>query len=72
MRVSGGSGAARFTTGGAGNHTLNFLNIMSMPRGTATIPNPLSISTGFTVGIGGSTTIGALERTGPAMPFAGP
>src|SRR5205814_7596319 len=54
------AGAARFTTGGAGSWTLNYLNMMQMPRGTATNPNPLSISTGFTVGIGASTTVGYL------------
>lgn len=60
-------GAARFTTGGAGPYTLNYVNMMQMPRGTATSPNPLSISTGFTVGAGGSTTVGymALVTTGP-------
>jgi len=60
-------GAARFTTAGAGSYTLNYLNMMQMPRGTATMPNPLSISTGFTVGIGASTTVGgmALMSTGP-------
>lgn len=64
-------GAARFTTGGAGSYTLNYFNMMQMPRGTATRPNPLSISTGFTVGAGGSTTVGylALVSTGP---FSGP
>jgi hypothetical protein len=64
-------GAARFTTGGAGSYTLNYLNMMQMPRGTATSPNPLSLSTGFTVGAGGSTTVGymALVTTGP---FVGP
>jgi hypothetical protein len=64
-------GATRFTTAGAGSYTLNYLNMMQMPRGTATNPNPLSISTGFTVGVGGSTTVGgmALMMTGP---FSGP
>lgn len=66
-------GAARFTTAGAGPWTLNYLNMMSMPRGTATSPNPLSLSTGFTIGLGASTTVG---RMIPAdrnpWPFTGP
>ncbi len=42
-----------------------------MPRATRTLPNPLSLSTGFTVGAGGSTTVGKmiLQLTGP---FTGP
>jgi hypothetical protein len=64
-------GAARFTTGGVAWFTLNYLNMMAMPRGTRTNPNPLSLSTGFTVGAGGSTTVGTmiLQFTGP---FTGP
>jgi len=65
------AGAARFTTGGAGAYTINVFNMMQMPRGTATRPNPLSISTGFTVGIGASTTVGYL-RLAATGPFAGP
>lgn len=58
------AGAARFTSGGVGAYTLNYLNMMQMPRGTATSPNPLSLSTGVTVGIGVSTGVGQmiLER----------
>ena len=64
-------GPARFTTGGAGSISSNHLNMMSMPRGTKTIPNPLSLSTGFTVGAGVSTTVGTmiLQLTAP---FTGP
>ena len=64
-------GPARFTTGGTAWSTLNYLNMMSMPRGTKTNPNPLKISTGFTVGAGGSTSLGEmiLQQTGP---FTGP
>jgi hypothetical protein len=65
------AGAARFTTGGAGSYTLNYLNMMQMPRGTATLPNPLSISTGFTVGVGASTTVGGMALM-TAGPFTGP
>jgi len=44
---------------------------MGLPRGIATRPNPLEISTGFTVGIGASTSVGKmiLQFTGP---FTGP
>jgi hypothetical protein len=64
-------GAARFTTGGAAWFTINYLNMMSMPRGTKTYPNPLRISTGFTVGLSVSTSIGSmtLQSSGP---FTGP
>lgn len=66
-------GPARFTTAGAGPWTLNYLNMMGMPRGTATSPNPLSLSTGFTMGVGGSSTVGGMvpaDRT--PWPFSGP
>ena len=65
------AGLARFTSGGAGSVTSNHLNMMSMPRGTKTVPNPLSLSTGFTVGAGVSTTAGKmiLQLTAP---FIGP
>jgi len=59
-------GAARFTTGGVAWFTVNYLNMMAMPRSTRTTPNPLSLSTGFTVGAGGSTTVGTM-----VLQFAG-
>jgi hypothetical protein len=66
-------GAARFTSAGAGPWTLNYLNMMSMPRSTATLPNPLSLSTGFTMGLGASTTIGRMAPADPnPWPFSGP
>jgi hypothetical protein len=66
-------GPARFTTFGAGPWTLNYLNMMGMPRGTATVPNPLSLSTGFTMGVGGSSTVGAMAPVDESpWPFAGP
>jgi hypothetical protein len=65
------AGAARFTTGGAASFSINFLNMMGLPRSIATNPNPLRIETGFTVGVGASTSIGTLilQFTGP---FSGP
>jgi hypothetical protein len=66
-------GPARFTTGGAGPWTLNYLNMMGMPPGTATSPNPLSLSTGFTMGLGVSTTVGGMIPADPnPWPFSGP
>jgi hypothetical protein len=66
-------GPARFTTAGAGPWTVNYLNMMGMPRGTATSPNPLSLSTGFTMGLGASTTVGGMIPADPnPWPFSGP
>jgi hypothetical protein len=64
-------GHARFSTSGFGPYSVNYLNFMTLPDGVATIPNPLKLDTGFTVGIGMSTTIGdmILGFTGP---FVGP
>ena len=64
-------GAARFTSGGAGPWTWNYLNMMNLPRGLATMPTSLRISTGFTVGLGLSTTIGSMVP-GFLGPFTGP
>lgn len=61
VSVSEFGGAARFSTAGAGPFTNNYLNMMSMPRNAATSPNPLAISTGFTIGIGASSGAGELE-----------
>jgi hypothetical protein len=61
------AGWARFTSASAGSKSFNYFNMMSMPRGTATSPNPLDISTGITVGITISTGAGKmiLQRTEP-------
>jgi len=71
------TGATRFTTGGGGNKTWNYINFMGLPPGTETIPNPLPIKTGFTIGIGGGTSAGKmnLELVGTPdglLPFKGP
>jgi hypothetical protein len=65
------AGPARFTTAGAFSWTVNFVNFMGMPRGLKTNPNPLKINTGFTVGLGGSTSVGVMAL-GPTYPFTGP
>jgi OmpA family protein len=64
-------GAARFTTSGVGPFSVNFLNMMGLPSGVATIPNPLKLDTGFTVGLGLSTSLGNMLR-GFTGPFSGP
>lgn len=71
LAVTDFGGAARFTTAGTGPYTINFLNIMGLPPGTATIPNPLKLDTGFTVGFGASTSVGRLIP-GFTGPFTGP
>jgi hypothetical protein len=65
------AGPARFTTAGTGPFTVNFLNMMGLPPGVATIPNPLKINTGFTVGLGLSTSVGKMNP-GFTGPFTGP
>lgn len=71
------SGAARFTTGGAGSRTLNYITFISLPPETVTVPSPVPLQTGFTLGIGGGTSVGdlKLELVGTAngvLPFKGP
>lgn len=65
------SGAARFTTSGVGPFSVNFLNLMGLPSGVATMSNPLKIDTGFTVGLGLSTSLGNM-LSGFTGPFLGP
>jgi len=60
IRVSQFEGAARFTTAGVGSWTSNHLNMMGLPKGVTTIPAVLDIQTGFTVGIGASTSAGLM------------
>ena len=71
LAVNTFAGAARFTTIGVGPFSSNILNIMGLPPATATIPNPLPIETGFTVGLGASTSVGELVL-GFTGPFSGP
>lgn len=60
IRVSQFEGPARFTTAGAGPWTSNHLNMMGLPKGVSTVPAVLSIETGFTIGIGASTSVGKM------------
>jgi hypothetical protein len=71
------TGATRFTTGGGGNDSWNYINFMGLPADTQTVPNPVGISTGFTIGIGGGSSVGNmhLELLGTSdglLPFKGP
>lgn len=77
MAVNQFTGATRFTTGGGGPASKNYINFMALPPGTQTIPNPLPINTGFTIGIGAGTSAGSmrLEKLGTPdglLPFKGP
>jgi hypothetical protein len=67
MAVNQFGGSARFTTAGGGPWTINYFNMMGLPRDIATEPNPLKINTGVTVGFGLSSTVGllTLRSTGP-------
>lgn len=60
IRISQFEGPARFTTGGVGPWTSNHLNMMGLPKGVSTVPAVLNIQTGFTIGIGASTSVGKL------------
>jgi hypothetical protein len=64
-------GAARFSTAGSMWWTVNYLNMMGLPKGVATSPNPLELETGFTMGLGISTTVGEMVK-GYMGPFTGP
>jgi hypothetical protein len=64
-------GAARWTSGGAAAWTWNYLNMMALPRWIATVPRSMSIQTGFTVGLGVGSSVGALILLS-AGPFHGP
>ena len=60
IRVSQFAGPARFTTAGAGPWTSNHLNMMGLPKGVTTVPAVLDLETGFTIGIGASTSVGTM------------
>jgi hypothetical protein len=72
-RQSKGLRRAGFVAGIAGEVAfaacvaLHYFNMMGLPRHIATMPNPLKIDTGITVGFGLSSTIGrlTLRTTGP-------
>jgi hypothetical protein len=73
LQVNQFGGAARFTTAGLAWWTSNYLNMMGLPSGVATEPRSLAINTGFTIGLGASTTVGDLKIFDPTpWPFSGP
>lgn len=73
VRVSQFAGDARFTTAGGGSRTTNHLTMSGLPNRVTTQPPTLAISTGFTVGIGASTSIGEMVwMPREEMPFNGP
>lgn len=61
LQVTEFGGPARFTSGGGAWWTWNYLNMMGLPSGIATIPRSMSIETGFTMGLGAATTAGDLR-----------
>ena len=73
IRVNDFGGPARFTSGGSAWFTWNYLNMMGLPPGAATVPRSMRISTGFTMGIGAGTTVGDMRIVDPTpWPFSGP
>jgi len=56
INIADFDGACRFTTGGAGPFSKNYLRL-TPKAGATTTPNPLEIDTGFTFGVGASVTI---------------
>lgn len=77
IQVNHFGGGARFTSGGGGPWTANYLNFMGLPSGNMTLPNPLKMQTGFTIGLGAGTSTGvmSLRYVGEPegiLPFAGP
>jgi hypothetical protein len=71
------SGPARFTTAGGASVSKNYINFMGLPLGAQTLPNPLPVNTGFTLGIGAGTSVGKMElvKAGEPdglLPFRGP
>jgi len=76
ISANGFHGAARLTSGGGAAWSYTVVNFMGMPDGNHTIPNPLRIDTGFTIGLGGGTSVGSMElqRLGTAdglLPYNG-
>jgi hypothetical protein len=51
------SAFAQQSLGGA-DVSKNYLNFMDLPKGVHTIPNPIDIETGTTLGVGAGTNVG--------------
>ena len=69
MSVGDFGGLTRFTSGGGGNYTINYLNMMGTPPGVDSVY--LRINTGTTYGGGLTTTAGPLQRIAGPMPTGG-
>jgi len=65
------AGGARFHSAGSGFSSVNRLSLFGIPRGVHTLPDPISLQTGFTFGLGLSTVAGSLTL-GFTGPFTGP
>jgi hypothetical protein len=61
---------ARFTSGGGGSHTVNWITFET-PRGINNVES-LPIATGTTYGVGATSTIGDLIRASDPYRFSGP
>jgi hypothetical protein len=66
MSVGDFGGFTRFTTGGVGNRTLNWLHMIGTPKGVDSVY--IMINTGTTYGGGITTTAGPLQRVAGPMP----
>ena len=66
MNVGDFGGFTRFTTAGAGNYTVNWLNMTGTPPGVDSVY--IMINTGTTYGGGATTTMGPLQRIAGPMP----
>ncbi|WP_437755085.1 OmpA family protein [Sorangium sp. So ce1389] len=53
-------GTATFKTGGVVCWSVNYLQLIGLPRGIVTVPNPISMSTGCTFGLGISASKGKM------------
>jgi hypothetical protein len=66
MNVGDFGGPARFTTAGAGNHTINYFHMLGTPDGVDSVY--LRMNTGTTYGVGATTTAGPLQLVAGPMP----
>jgi len=66
MNVGDFGGFTRFTTGGGGNYTANWLHMMGTPEGVNSVY--MMVNTGTTYGVGATTTVGVLQRVAGPMP----
>ena len=66
MSVGDFGGFTRFTTGGGGNYTVNWLHMLGTPPGVDSVY--MMINTGTTYGGGATTTAGPLQRIAGPMP----